>query len=144
MDNCAGQNKNWTLYTALTNYINLGDSPKSITLKYFVVGHTFMSADSFHHRVEAEMKRMKNVCYWDDFKKCVSNAGNYVEMKIEDFKKHESRLLQSKLSKETRPRLENICAVRFEKGSYELNFKYSHSENEYKKAIFLQKKILTK
>ena len=55
LDNCcAGQNKNWTLYTALTDLVNSSDRPKSIMLKYFVVGHTFMSADSFQHKVEGE------------------------------------------------------------------------------------------
>ena len=53
MDNCGPQNKNWTLYTALTAAVNSKDHPylESITLKYFEVGHTFMSADSFHHQV---------------------------------------------------------------------------------------------
>ena len=143
-DNCAGRNKNWTLYTALTNYVNLNDAPKSITLKYFAVGHTFMSADSFHHRIESEMKKMKDVCDWSDFKKCVQNAGQYVEMEIEDFKNHESGLTQSKASKETRPLLDTISVVRFEKGSFDLSFKTSHSDSEFKKSIFLQKKIITR
>ena len=30
-----------------------------ITLKYFEPGYTFMSADSFHHRVEQEMQKKK-------------------------------------------------------------------------------------
>ena len=34
---------------------------EKITLKYFEVGHSFMSADSFHHRVEKAAKRMKNI-----------------------------------------------------------------------------------
>ena len=144
LDNCAGQNKNWTLYTALTNYVNLNDAPKSITLKYFAVGHTFMSADSFHHRIESEMKKMKDVCDWSDFKKCVQNAGQYVEMEIEDFKNHESGLTQSKASKETRPLLDTISVVHFEKGSFDLSFKTSHSDSEFKKSIFLQKKIITR
>ena len=96
LDNCAGQNKNWTLYTALTNLVNSRDGPKSITLKYFVVGHTFMSADSFHHKVEGEMKKMKNVFDWSDFTRCVQKAGQIVEMDIQDFKEHESGLTQSK------------------------------------------------
>ena len=74
LDNCAGQNKNWTLYTTLTNYVNLDDRPKSITLKYFGVRHTFMSADSFHRRIKVEMKKMKDVCDWSDYKKMCSKC----------------------------------------------------------------------
>ena len=116
----------------------------SITLKYFVVGHTFMSADSFHHKVEGEMKKMKNVCDWSDFTRCVQKAGQIVEMDIQDFKEHESGLTQSKASKKTRPLLDTVTAVRFEEGSFALNYKTSHSDQEYRKAIFLQKKVLTR
>ena len=50
LDNCSGQNKNWALFSCLLYIIS---SPETITdvirLKYFEPGHTFMSADSFHH-----------------------------------------------------------------------------------------------
>ena len=56
-DNCSGQNKNWFLYTALVNKVNrLTTATKEITIKYFEPGHTFMSADSFHHKVEQAMQ----------------------------------------------------------------------------------------
>ena len=74
LDNYAGQNKNWTLYTALTNFVNTTTGPIKITLKYFTIGHTFMSADSFHRKVEKEMKDMKEVCDWADFMKCVERV----------------------------------------------------------------------
>ena len=54
LDNCSGQNKNWTLYTTLTYFVNTTAGPKSNILKYFTVGHTFMSADCIHARVERE------------------------------------------------------------------------------------------
>ena len=38
LDNCAGQNKNWTLITALTKFVNQLHGPNSITLKYFTKG----------------------------------------------------------------------------------------------------------
>ena len=93
-----------------------------------------MSADSFHHKVEGEMKKTKNVCDWSDFTKCVQKAGQIAEMDIQDFKEHESGLTQSKASKETRPLLDTITAVRFEEGSFALNYKTSHSDQEYSKA----------
>ena len=58
LDNCGGQNKCWTLYTSMIHLVNLNRGPDKITLKYFTVGHTFMSADTFHKMVEGEMKKM--------------------------------------------------------------------------------------
>ena len=128
----------------LTVFIYPQNGPKSITLKYFVVGHTFMSADMVKTKVKGEMKKMKNVCDWSDFTRCVQKAGQIVEMDIQDFKEHESGLTRSKASKKTRPLLDTVTAVRFEEGSFALNYKTSHSDQEYRKAIFLQKKVLTR
>ena len=53
VNNCSGQNKNWYLFTALANEVNINEkNAKTIILKYFEPGHTFMSVDSFHHKVE--------------------------------------------------------------------------------------------
>jgi hypothetical protein len=50
LDNCSAQNKNWTLFSYLTNIINSSlIAADSIILRYFEPEHTFMSADSFHH-----------------------------------------------------------------------------------------------
>jgi len=46
--NCSAQNKNWTLFAALTTEVNSDTGPDTITLCYLKKGHTFMSADSFH------------------------------------------------------------------------------------------------
>ena len=44
VDNCSGQNKNWYLFTALANEVNMKDASfQTITLKYFEPGHPFMS-----------------------------------------------------------------------------------------------------
>ena len=47
-DNCAGQNKNWVLFTALIATVNNDWGPEDITIKYLESGHTFMAADSVH------------------------------------------------------------------------------------------------
>ena len=53
VDNCSAQNKNWYLFSSLVSLVNSNViSTDDITLKYFEPGHTFMSADSFHHGVE--------------------------------------------------------------------------------------------
>jgi len=141
VDNCSGQNKCWTLYTALAHFVNSTFGPAKIVLKYFTVGHTFMSADTFHQKVEQEMKSMKQVCDWADFLACVQKSGCAYEMKVEDFKMFENGLSQSAVSRKTRPLLDTVSVAEFRKGSTSLFFKTSHTENEFKEAIFLKKKI---
>ena len=56
-DNCNAQSKNWWLFSALVNYVNSKKAKnpvKMITVNFFVPGHGFMSADSFHHQVDPE------------------------------------------------------------------------------------------
>ena len=88
IDNCGPQNKNWTLYPALVAMVsNSCTSLETITLKYFEAGHTYTSADSFHHLVEKEAKKMYKLYDFQDFLKCVSNIGRAVNMNPEDFHK---------------------------------------------------------
>lgn len=55
LDNCASQNKNWALLTFLVFIINSEFiEATQIQLNYFEPGHTFMSADNFHHQVIIE------------------------------------------------------------------------------------------
>ncbi len=68
MDNCAVQNKNWTIFTAMTSEVNHDEGgPDEIIFKYLEKGHTFMSADTFHSKVEKGMRQMKDVMDQDDF-----------------------------------------------------------------------------
>lgn len=46
----------------------------TITLKYFIKGHTYMSADACHARVEQAFKRKKFVFTEDDLAECISGA----------------------------------------------------------------------
>ena len=84
LDNCSGQNKNWTLFTTLVCYLGEMDPAsvrfKSITIKYFEAGHTFMAADSFHARVEKEFKKTKNIYDFSDYLSCVRAAGISLEL----------------------------------------------------------------
>jgi hypothetical protein len=58
MDNCTAQNKNRTIFSTLMKVMNMPKllNIEVITLKYFERGHSFMSADSFHHRVKRQCK----------------------------------------------------------------------------------------
>ena len=49
MDNCTGQNKNYSHYTASIDKVNSAMiQADTIMLKYIQAGHTFMSAGSIH------------------------------------------------------------------------------------------------
>ena len=70
----------------LVGVVNAADSYIGvITIKYLTTGHTFMSADNFHRSVKREMKKMDKVYNFEDFAGCVSNAGDNVTMKYNDF-----------------------------------------------------------
>ena len=140
LDNCASQNKIWTLITALAKFVTQPDGPNSITLKYFTKGHTFMSADSFHKRIEDAMKRMNKVCDWQDFVSCVNHAGTSLEMKVEDFFMYENWLSSSQLSKADKPLLEDVVVRQFRKGSISWYFKRSHSDEIFQEHNFLVQK----
>ena len=101
VDNCAGQNKCWTLFT-LVQLLNEDNNIEKVTLKCFIAGHTFMMADHFHRRVEKEIK-CAEVLDFKDFKKCVIRARDAIEMKIHDFKQYTNGLSQDQQSKSTRP-----------------------------------------
>ena len=87
-DNCTAQNKNWTLYTMLIYLVNSDKlAAKKIVIKYFEPGHTFMAADSVHAEVENQMKKIRKVYNFTDFKSCVEAAGcKTKEMIYSDFK----------------------------------------------------------
>lgn len=74
MDNCTGQNKNYTLMSCLFHAVNRYDSAtQEINLKYLIPGHTFMSADAFHGKVEASLKG-RNIYDFEDFVDAVAAA----------------------------------------------------------------------
>lgn len=121
MDNCTGQNKNWTFYSILFSVVNdQSIDVDEIILKYFVVGHTFMASDSAHGRIEKAMRKMKTVYDFKDFKTCINNANcEFLEMKAEQFNEWKPVITQYKLSKmenNKRPYIEQIVYVRVEKG----------------------------
>ena len=67
LDSCAAQNKNWSLLSYLIYSINSNKThTNTVETNYPELGHMFMSADSFHHRVELSMKHN-----FTDYEQCV-------------------------------------------------------------------------
>ena len=85
-DNCSAQNKCWTMFTTLCWLVNREDvQVDRITIKYLEPGHTFMSADSFHHKVELAIKRSKKLDDFQDFVQADQKVGTPLVMQPTDF-----------------------------------------------------------
>ena len=145
LDNCSAQNKNWCLYTTLVSVINSHEiEAEDITLKYFESGHTFMSADSFHHGVEQEMKAQPNgnVYDFDDFCRVIQQSNNgkvhVLVMENQDFLHHVSQCATTR--GKSRPLLSSIVEVRFSRGSRNILYKTSYT-GSYQTLDFLKKKF---
>ena len=103
-----------------------------ITLKYFTVGHSFMSADNFHRSVEKEMKAMDKVFDFHDFTKCVASVGDAVFMTHKDFYDFERGLSEGKASKLSRPYLSDVYMKMYYK---------RHNDDSFKDADFLKRNM---
>ena len=85
-DNCSGQNKNWFLYTVLVSEVNCTNgTTNEVTIKYFEPGHTFMSADSFHHAVEQGMRKKQHIQDFQDFADFVNFSRKALVMEHDNF-----------------------------------------------------------
>ena len=62
------------------------DSPlQQLTIRYFEKGHTFMSADSFHHLIEDQIRSRGKLNDFNDYVVCVDDVVIAVEMQPSDF-----------------------------------------------------------
>ncbi|XP_039288678.1 uncharacterized protein LOC111055158 isoform X2 [Nilaparvata lugens] len=145
MDNCSSQNKNWALFSYMVYIVNSEEIAASeIEFNYLEAGHTFMSADSFHHQVSKQLKLKGKVYDFEDFTEAVQNSNSkkvtVVSMKPEDFFlpfDYSSIYLISKAI--PRPYLANMVQVSFSRGSLSLKYKTSF-EGEQTTLKFLKVK----
>ena len=149
-DNCGGQNKCWTLYTALVNIVNCDiTNLETVTIRYFEKGHSFMSADHFHAKVEKQLKYADKVYDFKDYVQCVNKAPGIVQsMEAGDFFDFEKGLSEGAVSKSSRPYLANTAAVQFRRGSHLMYFltwqemlRGDNFSREGREADFLQKRF---
>lgn len=136
VDNCSAQNKNWCLLSSLVTLVNSDTiSQEDITLKFFERGHTFMSADSFHHGVEQQMRsRPGGVVY--DFEDFVSVVARSNSRKVEVVKLENANVLDwrdghstVKVKKAQAPKLGEMVEIQVRRGSKSIFYKLSHTEN---------------
>lgn len=134
LDNCAAQNKNWSLFSFFIFIVNCPEVElKSLDIKYFQSGHTFMSADAFHHQVELSLKQTRKVLDFDDFKLAVQKSNSskveVKEMNTHDFFQWKDCSSKFKLQKVTpKPYLKNMVHLNFKRGENVFSFKNNFSE----------------
>jgi len=145
LDNCAAQNKNWSLFTLLACLVNSSDiEADDIVLKYFETGHTFMSADSVHHGIEDQIRKLPggNVCDFDDlcevFRQSNSGKVEVLTMTHKDFYDVKGEHSLAKLKRKNRPKLADMVEVKFCRGSRSLFFKKEFA-GSYSEFDFLKK-----
>lgn len=145
VDNCSSQNKNWTLFSFLIYIVNsLETSIKEIVFKYFEPGHTFMSADHFHHQVEVSMKKTPKIYDFKDFVDVVQRA-NSNKVKVitpQDFYEWEDLSSAYKLKRQ-KPRvyLKDIVQIKATRGKRYLSYKKCFTEAEEFELNFLKNEI---
>lgn len=143
LDNCSSQNKNWAFLSFLMFIINSDKiAAKDIIINYFEPGHTFMSADSFHHQVELSLKKAKKVYDFHDFVEAVQTSNSkrvtVKEMAVADFFDWKDYSSQAKLKKiEPRVYLSQVVKVMVQRGSDTLKVE-TDDTGELKQIDFLQ------
>lgn len=116
-DNCAAQNKNWTLFTSCVIFVNENWGPDTITFKYFESGHSFMKADAIHGAIGKKWNKAKEVLDFEDLLNLIKTSCRYnkiIELHAEDFASFENGCQARKQGTNTIPLLEkNICSKKF-------------------------------
>ncbi|CAI6365895.1 unnamed protein product [Macrosiphum euphorbiae] len=149
LDNCSSQNKNWALLSFLVFIINSNEiKSKFIDLYFFEPGHTFMSADNFHHQVEKALKKQKKTYDFQDFANAVKNAKKEVIVKCmehDDFFLWTDNKSPKKTNKKAnRVMLKNIITIRAVRGQYDLLYKTNLNDENYGRLDFLKSKFINK
>lgn len=151
LDNCAAQNKNWSLLSYFCSIVNSSHTViEEIHLKYFEPGHTFMSADAFHHQVELSLKKKNKVYDFADFKDCIQRCNSsrveVIDMRLENFYDWKDWSSQHKLAKlkDLRPYLKDMVHICFRKQVKSLFYKTSFDDIDFKNLDFLKAGALKK
>ena len=139
VDNCAAQNKNWTLYSALLYIVNQRTSNycQSVTMKYFEEGHTFMAADAFHKAVEDGMCEKTFMYDFVFFQNIRESKGKSYDMDHSKFIQFTKEVSKSKGTNYLK--LEDIREVKFNRGSTKMFWKTSLRDIDWCSGKFTKK-----
>ena len=135
-DNCAGQNKNWILYSSIVQSLSTSEVlMETTTIKYFEKGRKYMAVDSFHHQVEEGIRKRRYLYDFNDYIQVVNLCGNAIEMSHEDF--YDFRNYKSNGKDKNHPLIADIPVVQFRKSDTRIYWKTSFEGSEFKSGQFL-------
>ena len=119
-----------------SSYCLLSDNCKEISLKYFEKGHTFMSADSFHHQVEKRKQGKEEALWFQGFRDmCRKNRNRNKFFGFLWFSN------QFKLWQGYKPSIPSWFAVVVFKRSETLYLKERNSDEDFKVENFSQRNL---
>ena len=113
--------------------VNQDDGPRSITLRYFVPGHTHMAADGVQGNIEKAIRRKKNVYDMQDMSEVMSKSSSnvtVVDMNISDFREWPN-LCKSRSNRNRIPLFKHIAEAKFVKGEKKLFYKTRFTEEHH-------------
>lgn len=147
-DNCTGQNKNWTLYTALIHYLNsefaISQNIETITMKYLTKCHTHMSADGVHGNIERKIKQIRNISEFKDLKNCITSSRKNINIiELKNFYEWLNKKRSTNIKKDPLYgfKMNNIVMAKIFKGSTVMEY-WTDFKGESKTLDFLQKKFI--
>ena len=121
-DNCIAQNKNWVLFSALLQLVNMPMSPSSITIRFLEKGHTFMRADSVHGLIGQRIARLGEIHTFEDFKNAVSQSKSNIQcLPLDRTQIRQWKSLRTPT--EGAPKLAKIREVKFIAGDLRMHYK---------------------
>jgi len=157
LDNCSAQNKNWCLISFFVYIVNSQEiSADEIEIYFFESGHTYMSADWFHHQCEECMQNYRaagensggKIYDFDDFHDAIQSVKvkntKVVDMNLNDFREWLDYSSKAKLDKKNnpdRPYLASVVKMGFVRGKNTM-FYANEYESDYKEFDFLMVKYL--
>ena len=143
VDNCGGQNNNWTLCTALAQCVNAVWGPQQVIMKYLQKSHTYMKADSIHGSIGKKMKQAENIFTFDDFVELCQKSSKTITpilMEYIDFYDFSGEQRAPSGKKTKMPLLGKVCEVKFSKGRRTMMYKEDF-DDEYTEVDFLKAKF---
>lgn len=125
------QNKNWLLFTTLViavTHLRL----KRVRLNFLETGHTYMASDAVHGKIETKLRRTRNVYDFPHLLQVCERSSVGCNMVVplahSLFRQFEDQTCKRKLAQKTRPKLANMTYLEFRKGSRNLFYGLSHSQ----------------
>ena len=97
-----------------------------------------MSADSFHHQVENEIRKKKRLNDFKDFSMCVNMRGKSIEMQPSDFIDYKND--KGTCKDISAPLLTNVSVIKFKKDSTHMFWKESFIDDDFKDTEFFEKR----